>query len=289
MLFKNLYFDLETIRIKSVLIFIFLFAITFISHAQATITGEQRLWHKITLTFDGPGVAEDDAYNPFTNYRLDVTFTHSSGSPSVTVPGYFAADGDAANTSATSGNKWRVHFMPTQVGQWNYTVNFYEGTNISISDNPSSIATAFPAPHGETGNFVVSDTNKSDPDFRFHGLLEYVNDHYLQFAGSKKYYLKHGADSPENLLGYDDFDGTYDTGGIIDNFLHSYAPHAGDWLSGDPQWDGGRGRNLIGALNYLASQDVNSVYLITYNLDGGDGADTWPWTSDTERFAFRCK
>ena len=28
------------------------------------------------------------------------------------MPGYFAADGDAANTSATSGNKWRVNFMP---------------------------------------------------------------------------------------------------------------------------------------------------------------------------------
>ena len=32
------------------------------------------------------------------------------------VPGYFAADGNAANTSATSGNKWRAHLSPDKAG-----------------------------------------------------------------------------------------------------------------------------------------------------------------------------
>ncbi len=74
------------------------------------ITGEQKQWHNVTLTLDGPFAAEADADpNPFTDYRMTVDFTHESGTPSYSVPGYFAADGNAANTSATSGTKWRAH------------------------------------------------------------------------------------------------------------------------------------------------------------------------------------
>jgi hypothetical protein len=38
--------------------------------------------------------------------------------------------------------------------------------------------------------------------------LQYTGRHYLQFAGSGEYFLKLGADSPETLLAYTDFDGT---------------------------------------------------------------------------------
>jgi len=55
-------------------------------------------WHKVTLTLDGPAAKETDtAPNPFTDYDFTVTFTHASGAPSYRVPGYFAADGNAAN------------------------------------------------------------------------------------------------------------------------------------------------------------------------------------------------
>jgi hypothetical protein len=33
---------------------------------------------------------------------------------------------------------------------------------------------------------------------------------------------------------------------------------------------------MIGALNYLANQHVNSIYFLTMNI-GGDGKDVWPW------------
>ena len=48
-------------------------------------------------------------------------------------------------------------------------------------------------------------------------------------------------------------------------------------------WRGNRGKGIIGALNYLASKGMNSVYFIPYNLDGGDGKDTWPWIDPTSR------
>jgi hypothetical protein len=40
------------------------------------------------------------------------------------VPGYFAADGNAGETSAESGTKWRAHLAPDKAGQWNYFVSF---------------------------------------------------------------------------------------------------------------------------------------------------------------------
>ena len=82
------------------------------------ISGELKTWHKITLTFDGPETSETAEPNPFTDYRLNVTF--SKGAKTYDVPGYYAADGNAANTSATAGNKWRVHFAPCEAGQWQY-------------------------------------------------------------------------------------------------------------------------------------------------------------------------
>ena len=49
---------------------------------RAAISGELKQWHKVTLTLDGPFARERDSDpNPFTDYRLTVTFTHESGTP----------------------------------------------------------------------------------------------------------------------------------------------------------------------------------------------------------------
>lgn len=249
---------------------------------SAHISGELMQWHRVTLSFDGIDMSETDAAT-FWNYRLLVTFTH--GDSSYTVPGFFAADGDAANTGATSGNQWRVHFTPDATGEWTYRVSFRTGDRIAISlDENTGSPISF---DGATGTFTITESTAPESDFRYHGMLRYVGEHYLQFAGSGQYYLKSGADSPENFLAYSGFDGTYDTGGIIDNFLHSYSPHLDDWREGDPTWGtDARGREIIGALNYLADSGVNSFYFITYNLDSGDGADTWMWTDHEARDTF---
>ena len=102
---------------------------------------------------------------------------------------------------------------------------------------------------------------------------------YLQSAETGEYFLKGGADSPENFLAFADFDQTPPT--------HRYAPHARDWGEGDPTWRDGKGKNIIGALNYLAGKGMNAVYFLTMNVEG-DGKDVWPWTSGQERFRFDC-
>jgi hypothetical protein len=63
-------------------------------HADATVSGELRKWHRVTLTFNGPASSETATTNPFRDYRLNVTFTSPSGKETV-VAGFYAADDDA--------------------------------------------------------------------------------------------------------------------------------------------------------------------------------------------------
>jgi hypothetical protein len=257
------------------------------------ISGELKQWHKVTLTLDGPFARESDAEpNPFTDYRMTVTFRHESGSPSYSAPGYFAADGKTANSSADSGNKWRAHLSPDKSGKWTYRVSMVAGDNVAIKANMDGKPSA--EYHGKSGQFSISPTDKAGRDFRYKGRLQYTGEHYLRFAGSGDYYLKGGADSPENFLAYDEIDGTYDADAgsgsysHIGGFIHKYKPHLKDWRPGDPTWKDGKGKGIIGALNYLAGEGMNSVYFLTYNLDGGDGRDTWMWTTADERERFDC-
>ncbi len=258
---------------------------------KVTSTGSGKLWHTMTLAFDGPMTNEIADPNPFLDYRLNVTF--SRGDKRYVVPGYYAADGNAANTSADSGNQWRVHFVPDETGLWTYTASFRAGKGIATMTDPNvGTATSF---DGATGTFVATASDKLAPDFRAKGMLRYTGRRYLQFAQTGEYFIKAGADSPENFLAYADFDDTYDTEELLrqgeaagPKFIHHYEPHLQDWRQGDPTWKGGKGKAIIGALNYLASKGMNSVYFLTYNVDGGDGKDVWPWTDPSSKSRFDC-
>ena len=89
-------------------------------------------WHRVSLTFDGPATSEAAEPNPCFQYRLDVTF-RGPGGQTMTVPGFFAADGHAGRTGATRGNKWRVYFSPDEVGQWHWKVSFRQGEDVAIA------------------------------------------------------------------------------------------------------------------------------------------------------------
>jgi len=248
---------------------------------------EYQQYHTITLSFDGPETSEKADENPFLNYRLEVNF--KSEESEYTVRGFYAADGNAAESSAEAGNIWQVRFNPDKVGKWSYVAQLHHGESVALSNDIAegkSIELA-----NASGEFMVIPTDKKGNDFRANGRL--VNDGgYFRFKDSGKYWIKGGADSPENLLAFKDFDGTYrmqtsndDGEAKTNDTIHSYAPHLQDWEEGDPTWKNGKGKGLIGALNYLASKDMNAAYFLTNNI-GGDGKDVWPYLSpdDFTRF-----
>jgi len=244
-------------------------------HAQE-ISGELRQWHDVVVTFAGPESSETADPSPFLDYRLNVTF--SKGDTTLVIPGYFAADGNAAETSATSGNRWRAHFAPPETGTWTYTASFRTGSDVAVSLDPmAGSATAF---DGETGTIEIGPTDKTGRDNRAHGMLNYVGEHFLRYAGSGEPFLLAGTQSPENFLAYYEFDNTKDYRGPKglphpDN-LHHYDAHVQDWNPGDPTWQGEKGKAIIGVLNYLAEKGMNSFYTVTMN-NYGDAMDTNPW------------
>lgn len=229
-------------------------------------------WQNLILDFQGPETSELAEDNPFLNYRLDVVFTQ--GEHSMTIPGYYAADGNAAETSADAGNVWRVNFRPDREGEWEFEAVLRQGEGIVYEDNLNVGAPLF----GEGFLGVI----KAEPALEGEtGRLVRTHPRYLQWAETKSYFLKGGADSPENLLGYYEFDGTYRhsndfrDGESKTEGLHEYAPHAGDFTNG-PTWQNGKGKNILGAISYLAGKGINSIYFLTNNI-GGDGKDVWPW------------
>ncbi len=86
----------KCVLIGNILIALFLFSC--VSQQEINISGEKKIWHRISLTFDGPMTSESDSINPFLDYRLDVRF--KNGSHIYDVPGFYAADGNAGNTGA---------------------------------------------------------------------------------------------------------------------------------------------------------------------------------------------
>jgi len=228
-----------------------------------SISGEQKKWHKITLTFDGPSSSETAPINPFADYKFDVTFTN--GSKSYTVPGYFAADGNAAETSATSGNKWNVHFAPDTVGTWNFTTTFYKGTDVAVTGTTDTTGIL----HNITGSFSVNASDKTGRDLRGKGRLTYVGEQYLMFLEDETYFYKAGADAPENTLAYEDFDDVPNRG----NRRKDWQPHQQDYNASTGAaytWQNGKGTELLGVIDYLSGVGVNAFSFLTFSLSGDD-------------------
>jgi hypothetical protein len=235
----------------------------------------------LTFTFPGPESNEsDESPNPFMDYRLNATFTAPSGT-TYTVPGFFAGDG----SGGPAGTAWQVRFRADEVGSWSYTVSFRAGDKVAVSLEP--FAGSAMAPDGLSSAFIIEKTDKSAPDFRATGRIEYTGSSYFHTQDGAVW-IKGGADSPENFLGYAGFDNTVDqpnganTAGL-ENGVHQYKPHIGDWNPGDPDWNDGAGKGIIGALNYLGSAHVNSIYFLPCNL-GGDGRETYPYVDPADLY-----
>ena len=110
--------------------------------------------------------------------------------------------------------------------------------------------------NGKTGQFTVTDVSTAAEGFWRWGRLEAVGTaenaiRYLKFRDGP-YWLKAGCDDPENFLGS----------------CRNY-----DTLT-----------KRKAAVTYLAERGINSLYMMTNNIDGDD-KDVWPWLGRTVREA----
>jgi len=250
-----------------------------ISVANAATVSEPRLrYQSIELDIVGPLTNENAASpNPFLDIRFDLTLEAPSGK-SVTVPGFFAGNGQGGG----QGNIWRARFTPDEAGVWKYTASLFTGTHAAVQTQTNALQD-ITRQEDRQGTFNVSVSDQLNAALQ-RGPLRYVGDHYLRFDDGS-YWLKGGVDSPENFFGYAGFDNTFNQpGGIgeaqLPGGLHHFADHVVDWNPGDPLFvsadSGVDSKGIIGAVNYLASQGINSMYFLLMNL-GGDGRDTYPF------------
>lgn len=255
-------------------------AVTAEVSAEVLLSGLLQKWQPVELDVREPSMLTSESAvspNPFLDIALTVDFTSPSGEI-FTVPGYFAGDGQGSGEGAV----WRTRFAPNEVGLWAYSVSFKQGDEIAVSDDPKQ-GDELPS-NGAVGSFTIEDIPASAQGFTALGRLEYNGHHYLKFADGP-YWIKGGVDSPENFFGFAGFDNTVDhidgvnSEGLVQG-VHEYESHITDWQPGDPDFSniatGHSGRGIIGAVNYLAEQGVNSIYFLPMNL-GGDGRETYPF------------
>lgn len=233
--------------------------------SKVDVKGELKKWHRISLVTEGPETGEMEADNPFLNYRLDATFRN--GKEVFMVPGFYAADGHAAESGASEGNIWMVHFTPNQTGEWSYELSFYKGDNVAVASDLSQAERAGYM-DGASGSFTVTESDKTGIDNRAKGRLNYVGEAYLKYEESQKYFIKLGVDAPENLLAYTDIDATPN----VFDLEKDWAPHRGDFQNDASAflWQGEKGKNLLGAIHYLATENLNVFSFLTFNVDGDD-------------------
>lgn len=225
------------------------------------ITGQLEKWNVLTIDFNGPEAnAYDNEPNPFLDYRLTIEFKAPSGNIYL-VPGFYNGNGKGEN----SGTIWSVRFAPDETGKWTFKAYFRKGKQIAVLDNEPGEPAAF---DGQYGKFNIKAADGNAPGFKRKGRLKYVGKHYYKFSDDG-YWIKGGTDSPEDFLAYKGFINTPFA-------THSYSSHVQHWNPGDPDWEDGKGKGIIGALNYLSENNVNSIYFLPMNI-GGDGKNVWPF------------
>lgn len=235
-----------------------------------------RVWHPLKVDFKGPAhKAADTDPNPFLDYRLQVLFTSPSGKK-YNVPGYFDGDGKGGS----EGSVWRANFTPDEQGEWFYNAEMVKGSGIAVHIGLTSGEKVILK--SAEGNLYIAPADQEEDGFP--GLGRVIADgisFYYKTAGNNQIWIKGGTDSPENFLAYEGFVNTTPNPEHPEWF-HDYASHISDWQPGDPDWGNGKGKGIIGALNYLSARKVNSLYLLLCNI-GGDGQDVWPFLGPIRR------
>ena len=279
------------IRVLSLVIVAFMLLGCGTKTPEVTVEGDLKAGEVITISYEGPNVAEES--KTFTDYAMWVSFWQSSSEGPVGkqyfVNGYFAGDGNSADSNTTTGKTWEAKLVIPNEGNWFYVVRFIHAPNFAITQSVDDEHADYFIDEGIL-HIEAKTYDSQSTDFRKKGMLQDVKARYLQFSGTKDYFLKTGAGSPENILAYTDFDGTYDVGGtnfpaLGDNQLHEFKPHLKDAREGDPTWGDYKGAAILGIANYYEEVGVNAQYLVTMNVEG-DGQDVFPWASHDDPYVY---
>lgn len=240
---------------------------TSVSDLQEVYFGET--WH---LHADASGLTESK--DAFLNHRMDVRVDLPDGTTRV-IPGYL----DAAENG--EGLSYHANLVIDQLGPYSVEILRCSGENIAIRQDPCADTDRVMA-----DTWVAIDRDRADlPPIE--ALTQGAHRYLMQ---GESIFLKTGAGSPENILAYADFDGTYDAGGtnfpsLGEDQLHAFEPHLKDARQGDPTWGDGKGVALLGIFNYYETVGVNSQYLVGMSIHG-DGWDVSPWVSHDDPYVF---
>jgi hypothetical protein len=139
-------------------LFFFLFTQSKAEEPYILHDGELKQWHKVTLVIPGPLTSEYAKENPFLDYKLEATFTN--GNKSYTVPGFFATDVNAAETSVEEGNIWKVRFRPDEPGEWKFKISFRKGKDIIVKEN-NNYGEPIDLLDGREGTFTIEPSDKT--------------------------------------------------------------------------------------------------------------------------------
>lgn len=117
-------------------------------------------------TFEAVITNDREYDNKFNDVRLHCTYTAASGRE-VAFDGFFDGDGQGGG-NATTGNVWKLRFLPDETGEWRYRWSWSDGT-----------------PGGE-GRFICTRENSGK------GILRPYrkNPHWLAYNGTEPVWIK---------------------------------------------------------------------------------------------------
>lgn len=150
---------IRQIRLKAIWVVMTALAVLGWTQATAAPVGNYRL-------FETEVINTGNYSNKFTDVELLVDFTSPSGRKTE-FWGFFDGDGKGGGDKST-GNVWKLRFMPDEVGTWNYTWRWSDGTE------------------GAEGTFDSTEENAGK------GIIKAYNDnpHWFAYNGTDPVWLK---------------------------------------------------------------------------------------------------
>ena len=218
-------------------------------HARSLAVGILLLVMGPLLAEAGQNLGNVGTFAKWARIEIQMTGPNSTGTGS---PNPFAIVVDVEFT-APGGKKWTVPAFYDGNGSGGLDGNVWKVRfSADEAGSWSFVSTSSNGQlNGNTGTFSVT-APPGNAGFYTWGRLEYTGTasnkiRYLKFRDGS-YWLKAGCDDPENFLG---------------NFSNYNT------LS-----------ERKAAVDYLAARGVNSMYIMTHNIDG-DARDVWPWLGST--------